>query len=129
MRNKPTGTTNELAKERNREAAERTLTSWIQNCLSLIGFGIAFARIFSAINRSFPKNSLLVNIRLTHIIGLNAIAIGVFLLIIAVLTYLTEIKSIPNNDYPLPRFFYATLMGSVILFGFVTFIITLIIPY
>lgn len=36
--NKPTGDTNELAKERNRVAAERTLTSWIQNCLILITF-------------------------------------------------------------------------------------------
>lgn len=128
MRNKPTGTTNELAKERNREAAERTLTSWIQNCLSLIGFGVAFEQIFIAMNRYFPKNNLLINTRLTYIIGLNALAIGIFLLIIAVLTYLAQIKSIQNDNYQLPRLFYATLIGSVILFGFVTFVISLIVP-
>lgn len=129
MSNKLTGTTNELAKERNREAAERTLTTWIQNCLSLIGFGVAFAQIFSAINRSFPQNNLLINIRLTHIIGLNAIAIGIFLLIIAVLTYLAQIKSLQNHNYQQPRRFYSTLIGSVILFGLVTFMITFIVPY
>ena len=41
--NKLRGSTNELAKERNRAAAERTMTTWIQNCLTLIGFGFAIA--------------------------------------------------------------------------------------
>jgi putative membrane protein len=39
------GTTNELAKERNRAAAERTMNSWIGNCLGLIGVGVAFDQI------------------------------------------------------------------------------------
>ncbi|WP_026736336.1 DUF202 domain-containing protein [Fischerella sp. PCC 9605] len=47
---KSTTASNELAKQRNRAAAERTLTSWIHNCLSVIGFGIAFDRIFNALN-------------------------------------------------------------------------------
>jgi uncharacterized membrane protein YidH (DUF202 family) len=36
----PTSTTTELAQQRNRQSAERTLTAWIQNSLKLMGFGI-----------------------------------------------------------------------------------------
>jgi putative membrane protein len=121
--------TNELAKERNHAAAERTLTTWIQTCLSLISFGIAFEQIFSAINRSFPENSLIYNVKLTQIISLNAIAIGIFLLVIAIFGYLSEIKSLQQEDYLPPRLFYTALIGSVVLLGFVTFVIGLIVPY
>ncbi|MFM1798450.1 MAG: hypothetical protein RLZZ117_728 [Cyanobacteriota bacterium] len=44
--------TNELAKERNREAAERTLMAWIRTSLSLISFGFGVDKIVGAINRS-----------------------------------------------------------------------------
>ncbi len=35
-----TDTSTELARERNREAADRTLLAWIRTGLSLIGFGV-----------------------------------------------------------------------------------------
>ena len=41
--------TNELAKQRNRGAAERTLMAWIRTCLSLISFGFGLDKIVSAI--------------------------------------------------------------------------------
>ena len=44
--------TNELAKERNREAAERTLMAWIRTSLSLISFGFGVDKVVGAINRS-----------------------------------------------------------------------------
>ena len=44
--------TNELAKQRNRDAAERTLMAWIRTCLSLISFGFGLDKIVEAIDRS-----------------------------------------------------------------------------
>ena len=44
--------TNELAKQRNRDAAERTLMAWIRTCLSLISFGFGLDKIIAAIDRA-----------------------------------------------------------------------------
>lgn len=41
---KGTNISNEFAKERTREAADRTLMSWIRTSLSLIGFGFGIAK-------------------------------------------------------------------------------------
>jgi putative membrane protein len=40
----------ELARQRNRHAAERTLMAWIRTCLSLISFGFGLDKIVAAIN-------------------------------------------------------------------------------
>jgi putative membrane protein len=39
-----------LARQRNRDAAERTLMAWIRTCLSLISFGFGLDKIVAAIN-------------------------------------------------------------------------------
>ncbi|TBR60341.1 hypothetical protein B4U84_05565 [Westiellopsis prolifica IICB1] len=122
---KPINTTNELAKERNRAAAERTLTSWIQNCLSLIGFGIGFDRIFNALNESIPKHNPPIAMELTPIIGLSAIALGIFLLILAIIGYLIKVKSLERDEYSYKLTYIINLsvfVVSVILFGLVALV-------
>ncbi|MEI8250374.1 MAG: DUF202 domain-containing protein, partial [Synechococcus sp. ELA057] len=37
-----------LARQRNRDAAERTLMAWIRTCLSLISFGFGLDKIVAA---------------------------------------------------------------------------------
>jgi putative membrane protein len=47
----PPNLTNELAKQRNRNAADRTLMAWVRTCLSLISFGFGLDKIIAAIDR------------------------------------------------------------------------------
>lgn len=122
--------TNELAKGRNRAAAERTLTSWIQNCLSLIGFGIAFDRIFVALVLALPENSPIVNAQLATAIGLGAIAIGIFLLVLAIIGYLIQVRSLDVENYlskskSAYSCYVLVVVCAVILFGLVALAIVL----
>ena len=57
-------TSTELAKTRNRAAAERTTLAWIRTALALISFGFGLDKIISAIRdwtlqRKFPGNSII----------------------------------------------------------------------
>jgi len=119
---RPTNDTTQLAKERNRQAAERTLTCWIGNSLLLMGFGISTQEIYSAMNQSFPQNSSEINSQFTDMISLGAIAFGIALLIPIAITHRLEIKSLEQDDYLVshPRLFNLLIVvGSVILFGLV----------
>lgn len=120
--NKTTGSTNELAKERNRAAAERTITAWIQNCSTLIGFGFAIDQIFQALQEKFSDNNPPITIESAHFISLILIAIGILLLIIAMVQHYFEVQSIKRDDY----FFYPShylniiVIFAIIAFGFVS---------
>ncbi len=130
----PTNITNELAKQRNRGAAERTLLSWIQNCLTLIGFGIAFDRIFNAINQTFARNDTALNAKIAQSIGLGAIALGICLLILAIISYIKDVQSIAQPDYLYRPIHTSTVfvITAIILFGliaiFVIFTSAVLIP-
>lgn len=125
-----TNDTTELAKERNRQAAERTLTSWIQNSLGLIGFGAAFHSIFDAVQQSFPGNSALLNRQITYAIGLSAIGLGIFLLLPVIITYRAHIQSLEREDFlnAPPRLFNLRLLvGSITLYGLITLVAVLVV--
>ncbi|MEO1067538.1 MAG: DUF202 domain-containing protein [Cyanobacteria bacterium J06638_6] len=93
------GPTNELAKERNRAAAERTINAWIGNCLSLIGFGVAIDQISRSLRQRFPDVDPLTTEAITHLTSHAFMGIGLLLLGIALIQHRLEIKTIEQADY------------------------------
>lgn len=88
----------ELAKERNRAAAERTLMAWIRTCLSLIGFGFGIDSIVSAI-RSLEVGQNINPVRFSRILGLAFIALGIYAMINAAREHHKELKHIQRDEH------------------------------
>jgi putative membrane protein len=95
------GTTNELAKERNRAAAQRTLNAWIGNSLSLIGIGVAVEQIAYSLQYRFPGRDPAMTELTAKIIGLALVSVGIGLLVFALIQHHLEIRSIEREDYVL----------------------------
>ena len=119
------GQTNELAKERNRAAAERTLISWIQNCLTLISFGFAIDQIVLALEQKFPGDNPFMTMKLSHTISLILISLSILLLITAMIQHYLHVNAIQRDDY-----FYSPnrsiniiVVSTTIIFGLVGFFI------
>ncbi len=93
----PKNLTNELAKERNRAAAERTLMAWIRTSLSLISFGFGIDRITEALERNHPE----INNpwRISRIVGLAFIALGTGAMTAAIVEHQDVLKAIRRDDY------------------------------
>lgn len=93
----PTSITNELAKERNRAAAERTLMAWIHTSMSLISFGFGIDQIVTAIQSTVGDK---INpIRLSRILGLSFIALGTFAMVVAALQHRRELRRLQRKNY------------------------------
>ncbi len=90
--------TNELAKERNRAAAERTLNAWVGNCLSLIGLGVAVDQISRSLQQRFPHSGA-VTAQTAHLTGMVLIGISLILLVMALIQHHLAVKSIEQADY------------------------------
>ncbi len=88
----------ELAKERNRAAAERTLMAWIRTCLSLISFGFGIDRIVAVIARTQMETNLN-PVRLSRLLGLAFIAVGTGAMMAAAIEHRRELQHIQREDY------------------------------
>jgi putative membrane protein len=120
-------TTNELAKERNRAAAERTMNSWIGNCLGLIGVGVAFDQINQSLRERFPDASYIIAEDVSHIVGMTFVGVGIVLLVFALLQHRLEIKTIEREDYVLLSIstLNRIVVAAIVLLGFSGFFATL----
>ena len=112
----------ELAKERNRAAAERTLMAWIRTCLSLISFGFGIDRIVTAIHQEFGQD---VNpVRLSRILGLSFITLGTLAMLAAALGHRYELRQIERENYLYrPRVSLGLIVAiSLVLIGVLAFL-------
>ena len=117
----------ELAKERNRAAAERTLMAWIRTCLSLIGFGFGIDSIVSAI-RSLDIGKNINPVRFSRILGLAFIALGTYAMINAAIEHYKELKHIQRDEHYLyvpRRSLGLTVAFALIAIGVVAFFVIL----
>jgi putative membrane protein len=89
---------NELAKERNRAAAERTLMAWIRTCLSLISFGFGLDKIIGAINSSRFDGSAHAGLSV-RLVSMGFILVGILAMAAATRQHLRTLKLIRRDDF------------------------------
>ena len=91
MENSKTPTTTnistELARERTRQAADRTLMAWVRTSLSLIGFGFGIAKYRDILMEAGFIQRPPEEFNTTLIFGLSFISLGVFGLLAAVIQH------------------------------------------
>jgi putative membrane protein len=90
--------TNELAKERNREAAERTLMAWIRTSLSLISFGFGVDKVIGAINRSRWGTSARADLSV-RLMAIAFIVTGIGALAAATLQHKRILRRLQYDDF------------------------------
>ncbi len=113
----------ELARERSREAADRTLLAWIRTALSLIGFGFGIGKFYDYMQTAGIQREL-DPIRSTLIFGAGFIVLGVLGLAAAVIQHARLLRRLDNVDYayapPLPLgMIMAILLLLIGVFGLV----------
>ncbi len=120
---KKSSTTDELARERNRAAADRTLMAWIRTALSLIAFGFSIGKIADYLKKANPDR-MLDPIDSARIFGEAFIALGVFGLIAAIVQYRRIVKQIKRGEFVYTEHLPLAMITAIILlligvFGFV----------
>ena len=90
--------TNELAKQRNRDAAERTLMAWIRTCLSLISFGFGLDKIIAAIDRAMAGGDRQVQWGV-QLVSAAFVITGILAMAGATIQYRRELRRLQHDDY------------------------------
>ncbi len=112
-----TDTSTELARERSREASDRTLLAWIRTGLSLIGFGFGVGKFYDYLQTAGVERSL-DPYRSTLIFGMSFIVLGIVGLFAAVIQHRRILKRIELRDFryaaPLPLGMIMAIMLLVI---------------
>lgn len=122
----PYNLNNELAKERTRAAADRTLMAWIRTSLSLIGFGFGIPTIVKTIE-SMRIGRHINPHHFTNGIGLAFISIGVFAMYSALKDHRRILRQIQSDRYTYESSAHAERVGiALLLVGLVSFLAILI---
>lgn len=89
-------TTNELARERNRAAAERTLNAWTGICLSLIGFGVAYEQIAHSLRQQAAPVAIITDPS-SALVGLGFVGLGLLLLGLALVQHWLTLNALEQQ--------------------------------
>lgn len=113
-----TNLANELAKERNRAAYDRTLMAWIRTAISLIGFGFAIAKSYEYIQTEEMETTgrFIDQIHAPLWFGMSFIVLGMACILGGVLQYRGVMKRIQSDRFtyteppPLAKFIALILL-------------------
>jgi putative membrane protein len=94
----PSSLTNELARERNREAADRTLLAWIRTSLALISFGFGIERLGQAA-LDLDGKLLGFSVIKTRIAGSTLVALGIAATLAGMWEHRHVLAAIARQDY------------------------------
>jgi putative membrane protein len=96
--NNQTSVVNELARERNREAADRTLLAWIRTSLAMISLGFAIERLGQA---ALMMDGRLANFSplKSRVFGSALIVLGIAATLVGMLEHRHVLAAIKNVDY------------------------------
>ncbi|APD47845.1 DUF202 domain-containing protein [Synechococcus sp. CS-602] len=89
---------NELAKERSRAAAERTMMAWIRTSLSLISFGFGLDKIVGAINASRFEGSSQAGLSV-RLVAIGFVLIGIVSMSAATRQHLRTLRQLKRDDF------------------------------
>ena len=91
-------TSTELAKTRNRAAAERTTLAWISTALALISFGFGLDKIISAIRNAGGEGNTSQDVGV-QLMSMGFIGVGIFTLLIAMRQHKRELIRLRSDPY------------------------------
>ena len=121
-----TNTTTELAKTRNRAAAERTTLAWIRTALALISFGFGLDQVISAIRSVGLEDHRSGNMGV-QLMSMAFIGVGIFTLLIALQQHKKELARLRSDTYHYrdePSLSIATAT-AVLVIGVIAFLLLL----
>jgi len=108
-------TIHNLAKQRSRNSAERTLLAWIRTSLTLIGFGFGIPGILNVLPTEHLKN-IPAATRNIKILGSSFIILGLLSIAVALFQYRIQVKQITNPFFAYKEAFHLAFFVAIALF-------------